>query len=63
MPHRNMGQQQFDATYPPLDVPPDHDHDYEVDQEDRLLSAGKKIAEKIAHDAKTYGRKKKVEDG
>ena len=61
MPHRNMSQQQFDATYPPLDVPPHHDHDYEVDQEDRLLSAGKKIAEKIAHDAKTYGRRKQVE--
>ena len=61
MPHRMLNQLQLDAAYPPLHVPDDHDYDYEADQEDKLLAEGKKIAEKIACDAKVHGRRKKVE--
>ena len=60
MPHRTLTKLQLDAAYPPLDIPRDDDCDYEVDEADKLLTEGNKIAEKIAHDAKVHGRRKQV---
>ena len=62
MPHRCYDDDQLNIIYPPLTVPNDDDHDYEVDQEDGPLSAGRRIAEGIAEAARRHGRKKRVEE-
>ena len=62
MLHRSFDHDQLNLMYPRLTVPCDHDYDYEVDQEDTLLRAGRKIAEGIVDNARRHGRRKRAED-
>ena len=58
MPHQTYDDRELDENFPQFIVPDDDGHDHDHDGDDTLLKEGNKIAQAIAMEARTHGRRK-----
>ena len=60
MPHLDLGQDELDAQYPPLQAPAEqHLEDLEDDHNDCVYQAGLKVASEVTRETQEFGRRRR----